>query len=121
MLRNFAIYISDLNNISTSKLISVGKKILESIFKEGLSYKKAHIFLSGLESSVSKQYSLEDDISSIDKETNLMSVLDKLNLFYGRDTLKYASAGISHDWLMKRERKSKSYTTNWNEILTIQL
>ena len=106
---------------STSRLISVGKKILESIFKEGLSYKKAHIFLSGLESSISKQYSLEDDISSIDKETNLMSVLDKLNLFYGRDTLKYASAGISHDWLMKRERKSKSYTTNWNEILTIQL
>lgn len=106
---------------STSKLISSAKKILESIFKKGPGYKKAHIFLSGLEKSASKQYSLEDNIFSIDKETNLMRVFDKLNIFYGRDTLKYASTGISRDWLMKRERKSKSYTTNWSEILTIQL
>jgi len=106
---------------STSKLIGLGKKILESIFKEGLSYKKAYIFLSNLESSLSKQYSLEDDLSSISKDTNLMRVLDRLNISYGRDTVKYASTGISRDWLMKREKKSQSYTTNWNEILTIQL
>jgi DNA polymerase V len=106
---------------STSKLISVGKEILESIFKKGLGYKKAHIFLSGLEKSTSKQYSLEDNVASIAKETNLMRVLDRLNIFYGRDTLKYASTGISRDWLMKREKKSQSYTTNWSEILTIQL
>ncbi len=36
-------------------------------------------------------------------------------------TLKYAVTGISRDWIMKREKKSQSYTTNWNEILTIQL
>lgn len=106
---------------STSKLVSVGKRILESIFKKGPGYKKAHIFLSGLESSASKQYSLEDDVASIAKDTNLMRVLDRLNVSYGRDTLKYASTGMSRDWLMKRERKSPSYTTNWSEILTIQL
>jgi len=50
-----------------------------------------------------------------------MRVLDRLNVSYGRDTLKYASTGMSRDWLMKRERKSQSYTTNWSEILTIQL
>jgi len=106
---------------STSKLVSVGKRILESIFKKGPGYKKAHIFLSGLESSASRQYSLEDDVASIAKDTNLMRVLDRLNVSYGRDTLKYASTGMSRDWLMKRERKSPSYTTNWSEILTIQL
>ena len=102
-------------------MVSSGKRILESIFKKGPGYKKAHIFLSGLESSASKQYSLEDDVASIAKDTNLMRVLDRLNVSYGRDTLKYASTGMSRDWLMKRERKSQSYTTNWSEILTIQL
>ena len=106
---------------STSRLISVGKSILESIFKKGLAYKKAHIFLSGLESSASKQYSLVDNIPSIVRESSLMRVLDNLNNSYGRDTLKYAVTGISRDWIMKREKKSQSYTTNWNEILTIQL
>lgn len=106
---------------STRILIGIGKKILRSIFKKGLGYKKAYVFLSGLENFDSKQYSLLDDIPSINKEARLMSVLDKLNGFYGSDTLKYASTGISRNWFMKRKNKSQRFTTNWDEILTIQL
>ena len=106
---------------STSKLIKVGKRILESIFKQGLGYKKAHVFLSGLENFDSKQYSFSDNVSSINKEAKLMKTLDNLNSFYGSDTLKYASTGISRDWFMKRRSKSKRFTTNWEEILTIKL
>tara|TARA_Y100001970_G_C14259583_1_gene878758 strand:- start:20619 stop:21884 length:1266 start_codon:yes stop_codon:yes gene_type:complete len=106
---------------STTRLIKVGKRILESIFKEGLAYKKAHVFLSGLENFASKQYSFSDNVPSINKETKLMETLDNLNSFYGNDTLKYASSGISRNWFMKRKSRSQRFTTNWGEILTIKL
>ena len=106
---------------STSKLISAAKKILKNIYQSGLFYKKAYVFLSGLENSESKQYTFSDDIMMIKKDDNLMKTFDKINKSFGSDTIKYANTGISRDWFMKRERKSNRYTTNWNEILKINL
>ena len=106
---------------STSKLISAAKKILKNIYQSGLFYKKAYVFLSGLENSESKQYTFSDDIMMIKKDDNLMKTFDKINKSFGSDTIKYANTGISRDWFMKREKKSNRYTTNWNEILKINL
>ena len=50
-----------------------------------------------------------------------MKAFDKINKTFGSDTMKYANTGISRDWFMKRERRSNRYTTNWNEILKINL
>ena len=106
---------------STSKLISAAKKILKNIYQSGLFYKKAYVFLSGLENSESKQYTFSDDIMMIKKDDNLMKTFDKINKSFGSDTIKYANTGISRDWFMKREKRSNRYTTNWNEILKINL
>ena len=106
---------------STSKLISAAKKILKNIYQNGLFYKKAYVFLSGLENSESKQYTFSDDIMMIKKDDNLMKTFDKINKSFGSDTIKYANTGISRDWFMKREKRSNRYTTNWNEILKINL
>lgn len=106
---------------STQKLIIVAIKLLKKIFHEGLMYKKAHIFLSGLEDSQSKQYSLMDNMKDIKQQDKLMKAFDKINKTFGSDTMKYANTGISRDWFMKRERRSNRYTTNWNEILKINL
>ena len=84
-------------------------------------YKKAHIFLSGLEDSKFKQYSFKDNIKDIKQQDKLMKAFDKINKTFGSDTMKYANTGISRDWFMKRERRSNRYTTNWNEILKINL
>ncbi len=106
---------------STPSLICTGIRLLKDIFEIGLLYKKAYVFLSGIESSKFKQYSFSDDIDYIKKEDRLMNAFDKINSVYGSDTMKYANTGISRDWFMKRERKSNRYTTNWNEILKISL
>lgn len=111
----------DSSTDSTSSLIKSGVSLLKSIYKPGLAYKKAHVFLSGIEKAENKQYSFLDDIASIRRSDRLMSTIDKVNSLYGRDSLKYANTGISRDWLMKREKKSPNYTTNWGEILTIKL
>ncbi|OGA94994.1 MAG: hypothetical protein A3E79_12845 [Burkholderiales bacterium RIFCSPHIGHO2_12_FULL_61_11] len=49
----------------------------------------------------------------------LMSILDGLNLRYGRGTVLMANAGLAGDkraWTMKQERRTPGYTTCWNEI-----
>ena len=104
---------------STSKLIVLGTSILKNIFRQGLVYKKAHVFLSGIENAETKQYSLGDNLKTVVKEERLMRVLDHINHSYGSETLRYANTGINRGWLMKRTKKSKHFTTSWNELLTV--
>ena len=104
---------------STSKLIVLGTSILKNIFRQGLVYKKAHVFLSGIENAETKQYSLGDNLKTVVKEERLMRVLDHINNSYGSETLRYANTGINRGWLMKRTKKSKHFTTSWNELLTV--
>ena len=104
---------------STSKLIVLGTNILKNIFRQGLVYKKAHVFLSGIENAETKQYSLGDNLKTVVKEERLMRVLDHINNSYGSETLRYANTGINRGWLMKRTKKSKNFTTSWNELLTV--
>jgi DNA polymerase V len=51
---------------------------------------------------------------------NLQQALDRINRIWGRDTLQYASAGLSKPWHHKQMRKSPSYTTNWQELPLVQ-
>ena len=104
---------------STSKLIVLGTNILKNIFRQGLVYKKAHVFLSGIENAETKQYSLGDNLKTVVKEERLMRVLDHINKSYGSETLRYANTGTNRSWLMKRTKKSKNFTTSWNELLTV--
>ncbi len=46
----------------------------------------------------------------------IMNALDRINLTWGRDTIKYASSGIQKPWSMKRTMLTPRYTTNWNEL-----
>jgi DNA polymerase V len=45
-----------------------------------------------------------------------MQALDKLNLRYGRGTVKVSTQGAFTDWQMRQERKSPNYTTAWDEV-----
>ena len=46
----------------------------------------------------------------------IMAALDRINARWGRDTVQYASAGITRPWCMVREHKSPAYTTSWKEL-----
>ena len=105
----------------TPTLIKAGIKILKEIFEERIAYKKGYVFLSGIENSISRQYTFEDNLDLLAREERLMRVLDRINNHYGSDTLKYANTGTSRGWLMRRPKKSKNFTTNWNELLTISI
>ena len=49
-----------------------------------------------------------------------MTALDAINRRTGRDTVFYAASGIRREWAMARSMKSKHFTTDWQEILSVK-
>lgn len=84
------------------------------MFKPEYQYKKAGIMLSEISPVTHRQGDLlEPETTS---NAPLMQALDKLNLRYGRGTVKVSTQGAFKDWQMRQERKSPNYTTDWHEI-----
>jgi|688.fasta_scaffold276581_3 DNA polymerase V len=48
-----------------------------------------------------------------------MSVTDKLNTKYGRNTLKLGALGTKQTWQIKAEMRTPGYTTVWAELLMV--
>jgi DNA polymerase V len=92
---------------------------LDSIFKVGYRYKKAGVLLTGLEGKAQLMRTLFDDVDAELKSASLMRVIDSINVKMGKDTVGSAAAGIRKQWKMRRDRKSPSYTTEWDELLVV--
>lgn len=84
------------------------------MFKEGYYYKKAGIMLSEISPVSFYQADLLEP--ALASDSRLMSALDKLNERYGLGTVKVSTQGAYKSWQMRQERKSPSYTTDWNQI-----
>ncbi len=95
--------------------------LLSKIYKKGINYIKAGILLTNLVPESPVQ--LNSFMSSRDhaKRARIMKALDCINSVWGRDTLKLASSGIKQQWAMKRQHISPRCTTNWNELLIINI
>ena len=91
-------------------------KALELIFKKGFYYKKLGVIIMGVTSKNNKQLNLFT--SENPKHTGLMKTIDSINNKY-YDSLRFGSQDLGKKWKMKQERLSPSYTTNWNDILTV--
>ena len=100
-----------------SNLIKACGNALEKIFRPNLLYKKAGVMALELMPDDHQQYSLftEDKISS-PKTEELSKAIDKLNEKYGTGTVHQAACGNQLTWKDRKEFKSPSYTTNWNEL-----
>jgi len=101
----------------TPKLIRHAFVLLEAIYKQPFEYKKCGIILNNL---VKKDFLQTDFFGAHDtlKEDQLMRVLDQINRFHGKGTIKFASSGIDQFWKMLSEMKSPCYTTRWGELRT---
>lgn len=104
---------------NTFELISYAKRGLREIYKEGIKYKKAGVILTGFTSEREVQLNFFINPYPKSRDENLMKALDEINRKYGRDTIFPASNGIpseSQKWRMRQKRRSKKYTTSWDEI-----
>ena len=115
---NSATYSSTYPTDSNQEIQEWSIKTLERIFKPDFEYRKAGIILSGLVPSENLTKRMFDD-KSFQKQHNLMKAIDEINQKFGKDSVRYGSVKTEGSWKMKQTRKSQSYTTNWNEILTV--
>ena len=105
----------------TAILIGEAAKLLQKIFRPNFCYAKAGVLLTGLIKEQYNQYNLFFKPTAQDN-SKLLLALDKINRNYGRNTLLFASSGLKNkkNWLMKSTKKSRNYTRNWQELLTVK-
>ncbi len=98
----------------TGDLVKAAGACLHRLHREGYAYRKLGVLLSGLVPAAYSQPSLFAPCDG--RDAGLMSVMDSLNLRYGRGTLGSASAMPRGDWGMARRRLSRRWTTAWDEL-----
>ena len=99
----------------TRLLVSSAKMCLKAIFRNGYTYHKAGIMLSNLQPNHIQQHHLLYD--HIDLNDSMMTVLDRINHRFGKNTLKIAAEGLQQQWRPRCQKKSPNYTTRWSEIV----
>ncbi|NOU14982.1 MAG: DUF4113 domain-containing protein [Methylococcaceae bacterium] len=105
----------------SATLIRSAHQGLKRIFREGVSYQRAGILLPDLLPAGVAQMSLFESGERSVRSEQLMATLDNINRLHGKKTIHYASETLSNRWHMRQQFKSQSYTTNWRELLTINI
>ena len=54
------------------------------------------------------------------RRKKLMNVIDNMNAAYRNDVLKFGTTGTHKNWKMRSEKRSKRYTTRWDELCTVR-
>ncbi len=102
---------------STPTLIKRSLHGLEKIYQPGFEYKKAGIMLAEIMPEAYRQRNLFNQGRD---DRNLMGALDSINAKWGRSTVQYAAAGFKKPWMFKREKLSKAYTTQWDQLPVVK-
>jgi DNA polymerase V len=107
----------------TGAIVQAAVMGLQAIFRPGYLYAKAGVMLLDLQPDSMLQGELDlgdsDTSEELADKTRLMTALDTINHRFGKGTMKMASAGLDGErrvWSMKQERRTPSYTTNWDDI-----
>ena len=100
----------------TAKLVKAAVSGLKRIYRPGYRYKKSGVLLMGLEAKRSQQQDLFDDPAEKERSDARMRVMDEINRRMGKETITLAVSGVKKRWAMRRELKSPSYTSDWNEV-----
>ena len=104
---------------ATDDTLTLGRFVvlgLKHLYRPGFAYQKAGVMFMGLSPRAQRQAGLFDDISSIDRRTNLSVALDEVNRRFGRGAVSLAGAGIERSWQMRRGNVTPAYTTNVEQL-----
>ena len=101
----------------TRIIIKNANQILDQIFADGYQYAKAGVLLSDFTDRYGYQMSLFDKKRDEKMASRLMQTVDYINLMEIAK-IGFGNQGFRNTWRMKREIKSKRYTTKIEEIPT---
>lgn len=109
-------------SLYTPHLIQLARQAMHRLWRPGLSYRKIGVVLSGIipESQYQQDFLAATPVTT-EKQKKLMDLMDELNQKSGKKVLKMASEGTKQEWQMQRRFLSPRYTTQWQEILKIDI
>jgi len=102
----------------TNVLISHALPLAEALFEPGLKYLKAGITLGDLVPDDSIQSNLFTGARPTKK--NLMEAIDNINFSHRNDIVKYVASGLTRNWKMRQELRSRRFTSRWDELYEIK-
>jgi DNA polymerase V len=103
----------------TQQIIHYAKQLIQQLYRPGLKYIKAGIILSDLVPDNSIQGNLFSPFTET-RQKILMTALDNINFSMRDDAVRYASTGVKRNWKMRQEKRSKRYTTRWEELFEVR-
>ena len=103
----------------THELIKPAIDLVDDLFEQGRSYKKAGIMLSALVPDSSIQGNLFVPHSE-NQHRFLMHTIDNINFSMRDDSIKFGSAGMNKDWKMRQELRSGRHSTRWEELRAVK-
>ncbi len=103
----------------TPTLIGYARKALQSIYREGLIYKKVGIVLFDLTSHDSYQRDFFGETRyAAEKKQKAMQLIDEINEHFGKHSMRFA-AQAGKSLTTQKEQLSRRFTTSWDELLTV--
>lgn len=103
---------------STPVLIRAAVEGLKKIYKPGFAYQKAGVMMTELTATGMRQQNLFQPQPK--SNGAVMEAIDRINDRWGRNTVQYASSGLTKPWCMSQEHKSPAYTTRWDELPVVK-
>lgn len=93
---------------------------LKKIYLDGYLYKKSGVVLMDLREQGQQQFTLFDTKLTDEDSPKIMQAMDSLNERFGRGTIKIGSSMGENRYKMLFQKKTPSYTTDWQEIPAIK-
>jgi DNA polymerase V len=99
----------------TAALIRAALPLVESLYRPGTKYVKAGVMLGGIVPDGALQGNLFAPAAPQENRA-LMDAMDNINFSMRDDMVKFAASGLTRNWKMRQEMRSKRFTTRWDEV-----
>jgi DNA polymerase V len=100
----------------TPDLIAASLHLLRGLFRPGYFYKKTGVFVTDLIGELERPADFFEDTAVAARNRRIDGVVDGLNRKLGRNAIRYAAMGTNPKWTMRQEKRSKKFTTRWDEL-----
>lgn len=103
----------------TTQIVRAALDVVKAIYRPGFNYAKAGVMLMDLAPASMAQLTLDMDTNTPAARPALMQAVDHLNDRYGRGKIKLGAAvppSKAQNWIMKQERRTPAYTTDWSSL-----
>jgi len=103
----------------TRDILAPALRALDAIYRPGFRYSKCSILLTDLSQRGEVTADLFAPAARAGSD-KLMAAVDAINKREGRGTVRLGRVPVDPGWGMKREMKSRCYTTRWDEVIGVR-